>query len=67
MNPQIFIKSAIKESGMTMKAVSQKTNIKYAILEACVNGRREFRADEYLTLCSFFHLDPIGFMQGKAG
>ena len=65
MNPEIFVKNAIKSSGMTMKAISERTNIKYGILESCVNGRREFRADEYLILCSFFNLDPLGFKEIK--
>lgn len=65
MNPEIFVKNAIKSSGMTMKAVSERTNIKYGILESCVNGRRELRADEYLAICSFFKLDPLGFKEQK--
>lgn len=52
------IAAAIKESGMTIKAVSVKTGIPYGRLQPSVNENRELRADEFLRLCALFNLDP---------
>lgn len=52
------IAETIKESGMTIKAVSRKTGIPYGRLQPSVNGARELRADEFLRLCALFNLDP---------
>ena len=52
------IANAIKEAGMTIKAVSVKTGIPYSRLQPSLKGLREFRVDEYLTLCAFFGVDP---------
>lgn len=53
-----YIAETIKESGMTIKAVSVKTGIPYGRLQPSVKGNRELRADEYLKLCALFRLDP---------
>ena len=52
------IAETIKESGMTIKAVSAKTGIPYGRLQPSVSGTRELRADEFLRLCALFGLDP---------
>ena len=58
LKPEQKIANAIKEAGMTIKAVSVKTGIPYSPLQPSLKGLREFRADEYLTLCAFFGVDP---------
>ena len=52
------IAKTIKESGMTIRAVSIKTDIPYGRLQPSVKGNRELRADEFLRLCALFNLDP---------
>ena len=52
------IAETIKESGMTIRAVSTKTGIPYGRLQPSVSGTRELRADEFLRLCALFGLDP---------
>ena len=52
------LSAAIKESGMTIKAVGTKTEIPYEKLCASLKGRREFRVVEYLALCRVLRLDP---------
>lgn len=52
------VANAIKETGMTLKAVSRKTGIAYNKLQPSMKGRRELRADEYLELCSLLGKDP---------
>lgn len=53
-----LIAKTIKESGMTIKAVSLKAGIPYGRLQPSVKGTRELRADEFLRLCALFKLDP---------
>lgn len=53
-----IIASTIKESGMTLKAVSQKTGIPYGQLQPSMKGNRDLRADEFLQLCALLNLDP---------
>lgn len=53
-----IIAEKIKDSGMTIKAVSMKTGIPYGRLQPSVSGDRELRADEFLRLCGLFSLDP---------
>lgn len=53
-----IIAESIKESGMTIKAVSIKTGIPYGRLQPSVSGPRELRADEFLRLCALFGIDP---------
>lgn len=58
MSIETKVSAAIKESGMTYRAISQKTSISYARLYAVMNGRGELRASEYLALCKLLRLDP---------
>ena len=53
-----IISEAIKESGMTMKAVAAKTGIPYGRLQPSMKGNRELRVDEYLGLCALLKVDP---------
>lgn len=53
-----IIADAIKEKGMTMRAVSRKTEIPYGKLQPSMNGKRELRVDEFLALCALLNLDP---------
>ena len=50
--------NAVKESGMTIKAVSAKTGIPYGCLQPSLKGYRNLRVDEFLTLCALFKVDP---------
>ena len=50
--------AAIKESGMTIKAVGAKAEIPYEKLCASLKGRREFRVVEYLSLCRVLRMNP---------
>lgn len=53
-----MIARAIRESGMTIKAVSGKTGIPYGRLQPSVSGKRYLSVDEYLRLCALLGLDP---------
>lgn len=55
---ETIISNAIKEAGMTVKAVSIKTGIPYGRLQPSVKGNRELRVDEYLALCALLKVDP---------
>ena len=56
--PESIIADKIKESGMTIMAVSRKTGIPYGQLQPSMKGYRNLRADEFLSLCSLLKLDP---------
>lgn len=53
-----IIVQAIKETGMTIKAVSRKANIPYGHLQPSLKGHRALRVDEFLKLCALFKIDP---------
>lgn len=53
-----IIANTIKESGMTIRAVSKKTEIPYGQLQPSMKGHRDLRADEFLRLCALLNLDP---------
>ena len=56
------IQTAIRGSGMTIKAVSDRTGIPYSHLQSSLRGNREMRADEYITLCIYFSLSPTSLL-----
>ena len=67
MTPEQMIKEAVKQSGMTIKAVSDRSGVRYSCLQPSLQGRRELRADEYLKLCGLLNLDPRGFQESQRG
>lgn len=60
------IAQLVADSGMTIRAVSSKTGIPYGRLYPCIQGRRELRADEFLSLCLVLHIDPNEFCEESA-
>lgn len=50
--------AVVADSGMKLTAICQKTGISYGKLYPSLTGRRELRADEFLSLCELFRLDP---------
>lgn len=60
--------AVVADSGMTITFVSAKTGISYGKLYASLKGKRELRADEFLSLCQLFRLDPCeaGMMEVTA-
>lgn len=61
MTPEMMVDQAIKDRGMTIQAVCKRTGISYSRLQPSLRGRRELRANEYLSLCALLELDPRGF------
>ncbi len=61
MTPEQMIDRAIKERGMTLRAVSKKTGISYSRLQPSMRGRRALRADEFLCLCAVLELNPRAY------
>lgn len=48
----------IKNKGITLKAVSAKSGVPYSKLQPSLKGRRELRADEFLSICAVLNLEP---------
>lgn len=63
MTPEQMIENTIKEKGMTIQAVCNKTGVSYSRLQPSLRGRRELRANEYLELCAVLELDPRGYLK----
>jgi predicted transcriptional regulator len=59
MTCENIIANKVKESGMTIKTISDRTGVPYSKLQPSLRGRREFRADEYVRLCAFFGIEPM--------
>lgn len=54
-----LFKREIRERGMTIRAVSEKTGIPYSHLQTSLKGTREMRADEFLKLCVQLEINPM--------
>ena len=54
----------IRKSGMTAAAVCRKTGIGPGKLYPSLEGRRELRADEFLSICQLLQLDPREMISG---
>jgi len=55
-----MIRNEIKRRGMTIKAVSARTGVKYQSLQRFTSGRGLVSAFDYIKLCRFLRLDPLG-------
>lgn len=49
----------IKRKGIKGSAICEATGITINVLYPCLQGRREFRADEYIAICQFTGADPM--------
>ena len=49
----------IEEKGIKGSAICRATGITYNVLYPCMQGRREYRADELVAICSFAGIDPL--------
>lgn len=58
MSVESRIAEEIKKSGITIAAICRMTGIKPGALYPAVAGKRELRADEFLSLCQILRLDP---------
>lgn len=61
------IAKEIDERGMKISAVSEKTGIRYSLLQPSLKGRRELRAEELLAVCAFLKIEPMALAQRCAG
>ena len=54
----------IKEKGITITRIAEKTGIDYQILANCfdIKKSRELKADELLIVCRFLEVNPYNFM-----
>lgn len=50
------IAGRIKDSGISIVAVSKKTGIPYSSLQPTLKGNREMKADELISLCAFLNV-----------
>lgn len=53
----------IKEKGVAVSAISEKTGIPCGVLYPSLreNSTRKLRADEFMLICSFLDIDPRNF------
>ena len=54
----------IKEKGVSITRIAEKTGISYQILVNCFDEKksRELKADELLLVCRFLDVNPFDFM-----
>lgn len=67
-NPTISLSRYVKDKGVSLKRISEKTGISYQVIRdsLSMNGRnRELRAGEFLSICEFLSLDPRCFEKGS--
>jgi transcriptional regulator with XRE-family HTH domain len=64
VTPEKMIEETIRERGMTIQTVSKRSGVSYSRLQPSLRGRRELRADEYLSICACLGLDPRAYLNG---
>lgn len=57
------IAQEIKSAGVTVAWICRKTEIPRGRLYPSLNGDRELRADEFLSICRLLRLDPRELME----
>lgn len=63
MSVEQRIAQEIKSAGVTVAWVCRKTAIPRGRLYPSLSGRRELRADEFLSICQILRLDPRELME----
>ena len=53
--------SKIKDKGIMLTVMAEKTGISYNRLYSCSKGRRALRIQEYFDICEFVNIDPTTF------
>ena len=58
----------IKEKGISIVKISEKTGVSYQILCRCFSKKstRELEADELLLVCRYLEVNPFDFMDDVA-
>jgi hypothetical protein len=57
-----LVSNYINKRGIKISAVSRGTGIPDGILRRCLSSQeRDFRADEFLSVCMFLEVDPMLF------
>ena len=55
----------LRDKGIKLSVLSKRTGIPYPVLYASLglqsNGKRELRADELISICTFLGLNPMEF------
>lgn len=64
MSVEQVIARIIDDRGLKIKAVSERTGVRYSLLQPSLKGRRELRADELLAVCAFLRVDPMQLKNG---
>lgn len=63
MSIEQAIAKVIDERGIKIKTVSERTGVRYSLLQPSLKGRRELRADELLRVCFFLRVDPLQLLK----
>lgn len=60
------IKAAIKNKGMTQKAVAKQSGLSAQRLYDVLSKRRTLTADEFLTICKVLKMPPTNFFDATS-
>jgi len=58
MSVELEVARRVKSAGVTGAWICRKTGIAKGLLYPSLQGRRELRADEFLSICAVLNLDP---------
>lgn len=67
MSVEQAIAREIENRGIKIKTVSERTGVRYSLLQPSLKGRRELRAEELLRVCLFLKVDPRELMRRAEG
>lgn len=66
MSVELEIAQKVKSAGVTGAWLCRKTGIAKGRLYPSLQGRRELRADEFLSICAVLSLDPRELVSGDS-
>ena len=61
------IRNAIREKGMTVKAVAEKAHMSPQLLSASLCSRRRLLATEFISLCRVLGISPDDVISAQTG
>lgn len=61
MTPEQWLSTQIKEKGIKQRFISDKTGISYQKISASLTGRRNFKTEEFLSVCAVTGINPTNY------
>ena len=66
MSAKELIKQYIKDKGIKLTSISERSNMSLSKLSALLTGRQKIYLDDFITICTVLEVDPSFFLNTKS-